>query len=423
MSAVEVAEPTGSATPAPQGGMLGALRVRDFRLLWIGNAVSLLGDQFHFIALAWLTLQLTGSALALGTVLMAAAVPRGTLMLVGGALTDRFPQRAIMLASDASRAVLVTVLAALVLTGNVHLWHLYVLAVIFGTVDSVFIPAEQAIVPSLVSGEQLTGATALMQVAGQASNLAGPIAAGTLIALIAGAQGIGIALAFDASTFYISALALALMRSRGGVAPAEGEDAQGMLQSIREGLSYAWNDRVLRALLIAIAGIDMTAAGVFGVGFPMLGRLHFGGAAGFGAMASGFGAGALVGIFLVGAMKNPPHRGLSSIAVLTVFGLGTALMPFAPNIVVATGIVSVMGVGAGFINVLINPWMQMRTDPAMLGRLASLIMLASQGLTPLSYAVSGWIADFNLTVLFLAGAGIILATATYTALSPARSIR
>jgi MFS family permease len=341
-------------------------------------------------------------------------------MLAGGAITDRFSKRALMLLSDSTRAVLVTALAVLVLAGDAHLWQLYVLAVIFGTVDAVFIPAAQAIVPSLVDEERLTGANALMQSADSVANLLGPVAAGALIAALAGVRGIGIALAVDASTFYVSAVFLAFMRNRGAAEPDSSE--QNLLSSIRDGLRYAWSDPTMRALLIAIAGIDMTASGVFGVGLPLLGRTEFGGSAAFGIMVSGFGAGALVGVIGAGMIKRPRYRGIISVGVLTLFGVGTAVLPLAPNAVVATVMIALMGVGGGLINVLINPWIQARTDPSMQGRIASLIMLASVGLTPLSYAVSGWIADFNLTALFLVGGMIILATATYTALSPARLI-
>jgi MFS family permease len=422
VTAAEVAEPAGSATPEAQGGLLAPLRIRDFRLLWVGQTVSLLGDQFHFIALAWLTLLLTGSPLALGTVLMAAAIPRGGLMLVGGALTDRFSQRALMLLSDSLRAVLVTGLSVLVLTGNAQLWQLYVLAVIFGGVDAVFYPASQAILPSLVDEKRLGGANALSQGAMQASSLLGPVAAGALIAAFAGIRGIGIALALDAVSFYVSAFSLFLMRTRGGVVGSEGEKGPGLVRSIVDGLRYAWNDPVLRALLFAIAGVDVTAAAVFSVGLPLLARTQFSGAAAFGIMLSGFGGGALLGVLAAGMVQLPRRRGLITVGVLAVFGVGTAVLPMAPNLVVATALIAGMGAAGGFIQVLIMPWIQTRSDPSMLGRVSSLIMLASVGLTPISYAVSGWIASYNLTALFLAGAMIMLATSAYTALSPARSI-
>lgn len=422
MTAAEVAEPAGSATLEPSGGILAPLRVRDFRLLWIGQTVSLLGDQFHFVALAWLTLLLTGSPLALGTVLMAAAIPRGGLMLVGGALTDRFSQRALMLLSDSLRAVLVTLLTALVLSGNAQLWQLYVLAVIFGSVDAVFYPSSQAILPSLVDESRLGGANALSQAAVQLSNLLGPVAAGALIAVLAGTRGIGLAFALDAATFYVSAISLFFMRTRGGVARSEEEKGPGLLAPIRDGLRYAWNDPVLRALLFAIAGIDVTAAGVFGVGLPLIGRVHFGSAAAFGIMSSGFGGGALLGLVAAGTIKKPRRRGLMAVGVLAVFAAGTAVLPLAPNVITATALIAGMGAAGGFIQVLIMPWIQTRSDPSMLGRISSLIMLASVGLTPLSYAIAGWIANYNLTALFLVGGAIMLATSAYTALSPARSI-
>ena len=139
--------------------LLRPLRIRDFRLLFTGETVNVLGDQFHFVALAWLALQLTGSGLALGTVLMTAAIPRAVFMLVGGAFSDRFSPRTLMLASNAIRAVVVGVLAALVLGGRAELWHLYVFAAIFGVVDAFFYPALNTIIPMLVPERQLAPPT------------------------------------------------------------------------------------------------------------------------------------------------------------------------------------------------------------------------------------------------------------------------
>src|ERR1044071_5447667 len=151
--------------PAAQGpAIFQSLRLRDFRLVFTGESISLMGDQFHFVALAWLALQLTGSGLALGTVLMVAAIPRAVFMLLGGALSDRFSPRSLMLASNALRGVVVGIVATLVLSGNAQLWQLYVLAAIFGVVDAFFHPALNTIVPMLVSERLLPPANALVQV-------------------------------------------------------------------------------------------------------------------------------------------------------------------------------------------------------------------------------------------------------------------
>src|SRR5512143_460864 len=114
------------------------LRNSNFRLLWIGEGISLLGDQFYMIALPWLVLSLTGNALAVGTVMAMAGIPRALFMLVGGALTDRFTPRKLMINSNLARMILTCLLAALVMTNLIQLWMLYMFALLFGLADAFF---------------------------------------------------------------------------------------------------------------------------------------------------------------------------------------------------------------------------------------------------------------------------------------------
>ncbi len=198
------------------------LAVRDFRLLWIGESISLLGDQFYMIALPWLVLQLTGSALALGAVLALASIPRALFMIIGGALVDRFSPRSVMFASNLVRMVLVGVLALVVLAGGIQLWMLYVLALAFGTADAFFFPASSAILPALLESDQLEMGNTLMQGMAMLSMFVGPVIAGVVIAALSGSQtadavpgveGIGIAFALDALSFLASLFALWLIRT------------------------------------------------------------------------------------------------------------------------------------------------------------------------------------------------------------------
>src|SRR3954471_25083188 len=131
------------------------LSVRNFRLLWIGEGISLLGDQFYMIALPWLVLQLTGSGLALGTVMALAGIPRALFMLIGGAFVDRFSPRSVMIASNFARLVLVALLTALVLTNNIRIEMLYGFALAFGLADAFYFPGQSAIVPQLLKEDQL----------------------------------------------------------------------------------------------------------------------------------------------------------------------------------------------------------------------------------------------------------------------------
>lgn len=132
------------------------LAVRDFRFLFIGQGVSLLGDQCYLVALPWLVLQLTGSGLALGTILLAATIPRMVFLLVGGAATDWLSPHRLMVASNVFRSLVCAILTILVLSRTVSLWHLFVLAAAFGTSDAFFSPAIKAFIPVLLNDEKLT---------------------------------------------------------------------------------------------------------------------------------------------------------------------------------------------------------------------------------------------------------------------------
>ena len=259
------------------------LRDRNFRLLWFGEGISLLGDQFYMIALPWLVLQLTGDGLAMGTVLAVAGIPRALFMLVGGALTDRYSPRNVMLASNLARLVLTGLLAAVTLAGVVELWMVYALALAFGLADAFFFPASGAIVPQIVDKQNLQTGNAIIQGTAQLSIFAGPALAGILIALLDGQQtmatgeatpgleGIGLAFAFDTLTFLASVVTLLFLRTRLVEAAAQGDQGS-MLAAIREGILVVWRDRALRAVFVLAAGINLLFTGPFIVGVPFSGR-------------------------------------------------------------------------------------------------------------------------------------------------------
>src|SRR5258705_2655581 len=176
--------------------------IRDFRLLWAGEAISALGDQFALIALPWLALVLTGSPLALGGVMAVMAIPRALLMLIGGVSVDRFSPRRVMLGSNAVRLLATAALGGLVLAGAAELWMLYAFALVFGVADAFFFPAQTSMVPELVEQDQLQRANGITQGTTQATVLVGPALAGIVIAAgangsAASVAGIGSALLFD----------------------------------------------------------------------------------------------------------------------------------------------------------------------------------------------------------------------------------
>lgn len=396
-----------SSDPAESGpALLRPLRIRDFRLLFTGETVSVLGDQFHFVALTWLALQLTGSGIALGTVLMTAAIPRAVFMLVGGAFSDRFSPRNLMLASNAIRAVVVGILAALVLSGRAELWHLYVFAGIFGVVDAFFYPALSTIVPMLVPERQLSPANALVQGAQQIMGLIGPAMAGAMIALVQ----TGPAFAIDAASFAVAAFALLLIGGgRRHSDPAADGDRPSVLATIGSGLRAAWADPAVRSIVVLIAAFNFAFTGPISVGLAFLADHRFdGGSAAFGLLFSAFGGGAVIGAIVAGSIRRLPRLGTIFMAVAVALGIGLALIGLAPTLPVALGINGVMGVLIGLINVQAIAWLQTRVADDLRGRVMSLVTLASVGLAPVSLAIAGALVDLGAVTLAFVAAGAIV---------------
>jgi MFS family permease len=378
------------------------LRVRNFRLLWIGETVSVFGDQFYFVALPWLALQLTGSGLALGSVLMTAAVPRAALMLAGGAATDRFTSRAVMLVSNVLRCGIVTLLMVLVYSHVVRLWHLYVIAAAFGTFDAFFYPAYVSIVPSLLQPQQLAAGNSLMQGSVQVTGLVGPAAAGVAV----GTAGLASAFGVDAASFLVSVTMLVLITGSG--TPAR---QQPFLVAIREGVTYALAHPVIRSLLVMFAIMNLFLSGPFAVGAPLLARERFGTATSLGVLFSSFGAGALAGTVLAG--RDRRERSLGPVLVTTYITAGGVMIALGliRHLWISAAVLLLLGVIVGYSNIQMMAYLQRQTAPDKMGRVMSLIMFCAHGLLPLSYVLSGAISKISLAVLFLSsGATVIVVT-------------
>ena len=397
--------------------MFGALKTRDYRLLWSGQGISHLGDQFHMIALPWLVLTITHDPLQLGIVLALAGIPRAALMLLGGAFADRHSPRTIMLASDTLRFAIVGALAAAVLTGSVQLWMVYLLALSFGVVSGFFMPAAEAALPRLLEKDQLEGGNALMMGVSQFAGFVGPAAAGALIALfgtsqVAGARtasliGIGIAMAVDAASFAVSAATLVWMRSL----PALGAGAeQHPFAAVAEGLRFTVSRPAFRWLFGMTAAANLMISGALTVGIPVLAQTRFPeGPAAFGLILSAYAIGNLAGYVGAGSVPRPSPTAFSVVVVALFVGFGAVVcsLAFITSTWLAVALMAVLGVGNGYIAVIVISSLQRMTPESMLGRVMSLLVLAMIGLVPLSQAVAGAVIRLGPAALFLpAGASL-----------------
>ena len=389
-----------------------------FRKLWVATTVSLFGDFFNYIAMAWLVLQLTGSSLALGTVLVVQALPRAVLMVVGGALADRLSPRLTMLGSMGLRAVVVAPLAVLVLNGRVQMWEVYSVAVVFGIVDAFFMPARGSILPNVVADHELEPGNAVLNVTGQASVILGPVLGGVIVAVL----GIGWAFAGDAACFVVGFLFVLWLPTAARSAAGKEHPDGGLGGQIAAGIRYAWAEMGIRVTLIVIAVVDFAANGALGVGLPTLVHGRFaGGAEGLGIMLGAWGVGATAGALGAGFFPPPKRFGWLIVFICAWLGVGFVGVGLVPSLVPAALLMAFTGVGTGVTNTYAVSWLQRRTDPAMQGRVMSLVMLASMGLTPIAYAASGVIAEVNPTLLFLVAGGMILLCAVGTGAS--RTVR
>jgi hypothetical protein len=391
---------------------------RNFRLLWMGQGTSLLGDQFYLITMPWLVLQRTGDPLALGAVLALAGLPRAVFMLLGGAVTDRFSPRTIMLASDLIRLALMAGLTALVLVHSVDIWMLYAFSLVFGIAAGFFLPASNAIVPGLVGKENLPAGNAITQGTGQLAQFVGPVLAGGLIAwtgrglhLPAGAaasqglEGTALAFAFDAFTFLVSVVTLWLMDvplHRPAVA------SEKVLQSIWSGLRQFWQDTFIRFVLVMMASGGLLFTGSLMVGIPVMATARLGGAGAFGILMSAYAGGSLVGLVCAGALPKPgpkPLKGL--LVVLNLFNsLGWIALIGLRSTGLAAAAMLLIGLGSGYQMIIFFTAMQRRVPGHLLGRLMSLVLLFNVGLTPLSQALAGVVIKWSLTGLF-ASTGVL----------------
>jgi MFS family permease len=391
------AAPVGPAVPEHP------LRNPNFRRWLIGGTISLLGDQFYLVALPWLVLDLTGSALALGTVMMAGAIPRVVLMLFGGAASDYVSARKIMMATATARSLCVAAIGTMVWFGVMRMWGLYAVVILFGVADAFAAPAASAYLPSLVDREQLVPASSLRQTTAQLSMIIGTAPAGFVV----NALGVASAFLIDAFSFLFIIGALWNLPDP-PVAPAARKN---VLHAIAEGIAYVVRDVPLRALMLLAAMLNFCIAGPVSVGLAYLTRARLGGAGTYGLMISAVAAGSLLGALLAGVWKIR-RRGIMILAASLVLGVCLGSIGLLGSAWSVAGVLFVMGATAGLVNVHISAWILHRIEPAVRGRVSSVLALASIGITPVSLAAAGFLVAWSLNGMFLiAGAAMTLTAA------------
>jgi DHA3 family tetracycline resistance protein-like MFS transporter len=405
-----------AAAPPPfrdRIGVLKPLRVRDFRLMWTGLAVSMVGDGVYIIALALLVLRdMDRSNSTLALVQGAVLLPQVTLILGAGVLADRLDRRHLMIAADAIRLVAIGTMGVLALMDALTIPLLIALAIVYGIGMALFGPAFSSIVPTIVPEDLLVEANSLgLFVRPVAMMFAGPLIGGLLVDAFGGS---GLALLADAATFVVSAVAITLMRTRS--VGRDPESTSSPVEDLREGFRFVRTRRWLWLAMVAATISLLCTWGPWDNLLPVVVTEDLGGSPRD--LGIVVGAGGLASVIAAVVMAQ---RGMLPRRPVTVLYLSWALGMLA---VAGFGIVTeiwqamaVAFVGEGSITVLVVVWVtliQRLVPPELLGRVFALDWAISVGGAPLSFAIVGPVSDaigHDATLIWagVLGGGITLA--------------
>jgi MFS family permease len=382
----EATEGGGQSAPGPSPVRLGALRHRDFRLFWIGQLISQVGTWMQSVAQAWLVLELTHSPLQLGVVSALQFTPILLLSPVGGALSDRFAKRRVLLVSQTVMQLQALVLAALVWSGYVRYWHVAVMAVIYGLGRALDIPTRQAYVTDLVGRSDLANAVALNSVIMNGARIVGPAVAGLLIA----AFGVALAFFLNGVSFVAVLVALLAIRTDGQPDPA------GRLP-IREGVlgavAYAAKTPPVAFTLGLMVVVSLLILN-FNVVVPLIARNVLNqDAHGFGLLMSALGAGAVAGGFSVALFRTgqPPLSFLVGAAATLCAGF--VALALVDRFAVAFAVLALLGCAQILFTTGCNTTLQLAAPNDLRGRVMGLYTMTFAGMTPFGSLLVGMIAE------------------------------
>jgi MFS family permease len=373
-----------------------SLRIRNYRLYFIAQLISVSGTWMQTVAQAWLVLHLSGSGVDLGIVVGLQFLPMLLFGPVGGLVADRVDKRHLLYFTQAAGGLLALVLGALVVSHQVQLWQVYLLASLLGVVNVFDNPARQTFVMEMVGRDDLPNAVSLNTVVMNASRVVGPAIGGVVITVF----GLGVCFFVNAVSYVAVLVGLSLMRSAElhpteHVARARGQ--------IRDGFRYVWRTPSLRNTLLAIAIIGIFAYN-FTVTLALLAKVTFHGGAGtYSLLTSCMGIGAVGGGLLAAHRARPTPRLLQVLAL--VFGGLLAAVALAPTLLTASLLIVAMGAASiGFIATA-NATLQLNAEPAMRGRVMALYAMAFLGTTPIGAPLVGAIAQWtNPRISLLVGA-------------------
>lgn len=380
-----------------------ALQHHNYRLYFFGQAVSITGTWMQSLAMSWLVLSLTSSAIKLSLVNVLQFAPTLFLGLVAGVVADRVPKRSLLVLTQSIAAICSAILAYLIWSHNIDLWHVYLLALIVGINNSFDMPSRQAFVSEMVGREDLANAIALNSTLFNMGRLVGPALAG----LVLGVFGVAACFLIDALSYLAVICSLLMMRNLPKMKQLRNRNP---VESLREGLAYVRATPLIGHLVI-FAGL----VGIFGINFnvwmPLLAKQDIDtGPAGFGLLMSSLGIGALAGALTL-AFRSRDVSPKRMVVTALVLGIGEILLGAATeataSLILAMVVSTVVGFGLTSTMSMANTIVQSNAPDELRGRVMSVYIMVSTGVAPLGAILAGAVAGWFGTPISILMGGII----------------
>lgn len=359
-----------------------ALRNRNFALLWIGLIVSNVGSWMQSVGQGWLVLQLTDSPLWLGLLGLSFAIPMIAFPLLGGAVVDRVHRIRLLFLTQTAMMLIAFLLAALTWFGTISVWQILLSSFLTATCLAFDNPARQALVPDLIPRQDLLNAISLQSATYTGAALVGPALAGILLAPL----GAGMLFFLNGVSFLSVIIALLAMRD---VRTHSGQHHSPIGQAMTTGLTYAWRNRLILALL-AISAVSAIFGRSYQSLLPIFSRdIWQGGPEGYGLLLSAAGAGALVGAFGLASLKQISRQGAILIMSGLIFSGSIIAFAISPALWIGIGLLFIAGTAATVSGTIIATFIQMATPNELRGRVMSLYTITLIGLPSLGALGAG----------------------------------
>lgn len=367
-----------------------ALSHRNFRLFWIGQCISLIGTWMQNIGQSWLVLELTGSALKLGTISAVQFIPMMVFSLFAGTLVDRYSKRKMLIITQTCLMVLAAVLATITLLGIVQYWHILVLALLLGIVNTLDMPTRQTFFIELVGREDLMNAIALNSSIFNLARIIGPAVAGVLIGLL----GISICFYLNAFSFMAVIAGLWLIKLPPMETVSKVKNTfNSIMADIKEGLKYTVSQPVIYLPLLLLSAISAFVLN-FSVLVPIFASQNLGqNAMGYGLLMTSMGLGSFTGALVQSAHSGSGPRTKVLLAGAIGVSLFVLILGFVKSYALACILLLIAGFGAIIFTTSVNSMIQLNSSDAMRGRVMSVYSLVFGGVIPIGSMYSGNVAE------------------------------